>query len=64
MTNSTVLALALADRWTGFWRGDFGVWILDRGLRIALLIIGGLLAARFINWAAKKIVRRIDTQYE
>ena len=60
MTNSTVLALSLADRWSGFWRGDIGVWILDRGVRIALLLIGGLLAARFINWAANRIVRRID----
>ncbi len=63
MTNSTVLALDLADRWQGFWRGNFGVWILDRGVRIALLLIGGLLAARFINWAANRVVRRIDAQY-
>ncbi len=64
MTNSTLLALDLADRWTGFWRGNFGVWILDRGLRIALLLIGGLLAARFISWFANRVVRRIDVQYE
>ena len=63
MTNSTVLALNLADSWSGFWRGNLGVWLLDRGVRIALLLIGGLLAARFINWAANKVVRRIDTQY-
>ncbi len=63
MTNSTVLALNLADGWSGFWRGNFGVWILDRGVRIALLLIGGLLAARFINWAANRIVRRIDAGY-
>ena len=64
MTNSTVLAFDLADRWHGFWRGDIGDWILDRGLRIALLLIGGLLAARFINWAANRIVRRIDADYQ
>jgi small conductance mechanosensitive channel len=64
MTNSTVLALNLADGWSGFWRGDFGVWILDRGVPIALLLIGGLLAARFINWAARRIVRRIDAEYQ
>src|SRR3954468_18785373 len=63
MTNSTVLALNLADGWSGFWRGDIGVWILDRGVRIALLLIGGLLAARFINWAATRVVGRIDAQY-
>ena len=60
MTNSTVLALNLADGWSGFWRGDIGVWLLDRGVRIALLVIGGLLAARFINWFANRVVRRID----
>ena len=64
MTNSTLLALDLADRWTGFWRGNLGVWILDRGVRIALLLIGGLLAARFISWFANRVVRRIDAQYE
>ncbi len=64
MTNSTVLALNMAESWRGFWRGDFGVWILDRGVRIALLLIGGLLAARFINWGARRIVRRIDAEYQ
>jgi moderate conductance mechanosensitive channel len=63
MTNNTVLALALADRWEGFWRGNLGVWILDRGVRIALLLIGGLLMARFINWTANWIVKRLDVQY-
>src|SRR3954469_13385713 len=63
MTNSTVLALNLADSWSGFWRGNLGVWVLDRGVRIALLLIGGLLAARFINWAATRVVGRIDAQY-
>jgi small conductance mechanosensitive channel len=64
MTNSTVLALSLSQRWTGFWNGGIGVWILERGVRIALLLIGGLLAARFINWAANRIVRRIDAEYQ
>ena len=30
---------------------------------IALYLIGGLLAARFINWSANRIVRRIDAEY-
>ena len=34
-----------------------------RGLR-ALLLIGGLLAARFINWTAQRITRRIDAEYQ
>ena len=63
MTNSTVLALNLADGWHNFWRGDIGVWILDRGVSIALYLIGGLLAARFINWAANRVVRHLDAEY-
>jgi small-conductance mechanosensitive channel len=62
MTNST-LALNVADSWHNFWRGDIGVWIIERGVTIALLLIGGLLAARFINWTANRVVRRIDAEY-
>lgn len=61
---ATALALPLAERWHDFWHGEFGAWILTSGLRIALLLIGGLLAARFINWAAQKVVRRIDAEYQ
>ena len=63
MTNSTVLALSFADRWHGFWSGTIGDWILARGVPIALYLIGGLLAARFITWLANRIVRRIDAEY-
>ena len=59
-----LLALDFASRWHGFWTGDIGVWILDRGVQIALLLIGGLLAARFINWTARRVVRRIDAEYQ
>jgi small conductance mechanosensitive channel len=64
MTNSTVLAVNLAESWQGFWQDDVGTWILARGVPIALLLIGGLLAARFISWAARRIVRRIDAEYQ
>lgn len=64
MTNSTVLAIGLSERWHGFWGGSIGEWILDRGVPIALYVIGGLLAARFINWAARRMVRRIDAEYQ
>lgn len=63
MTNSTLVALDLSGTWRGFWEGDTGIWILARGVPIALLLIGGLLAARFINWSAQRITRRIDAQY-
>lgn len=59
-----MLAHPMAQRWHDFWHGEFGVWILTKGLRIALLLIGGLLLARFISWAAQRFVRRIDAEYE
>ncbi len=64
MTNNNLIALSFADRWNGFWQGNIGVWILERGVPIALLLIGGLLAARFISWGARRIVRRIDAEYQ
>jgi moderate conductance mechanosensitive channel len=64
MTNSTVLAISLSERWHGFWGGSIGIWILERGVPIALYLIGGLLAARFINWGARRMVRRIDAEYQ
>lgn len=63
MTNNTLLAFSVSERWVGFWRGELGTWLLTSGIRIALLLIGGLLAARFINWVAKRISRRIDAEY-
>jgi small conductance mechanosensitive channel len=55
--------MSFAGRWHDFWAGNIGVWILERGVPIALYLIGGLLAARFINWMANRIVRRIDAEY-
>ncbi|HPZ96349.1 MAG TPA: mechanosensitive ion channel, partial [Mycobacterium sp.] len=59
-----ILALPFAQRWYDFWHGEFGNWILTRGLKICLLVIGGVLAARFINWAAQRITRRIDANFQ
>ena len=56
-------AFPFAQRWHDFWRGEFGEWILGSGLRIALLLIGGLLAARFISWGAGRISGRIDARF-
>ncbi|MGD9618454.1 MAG: mechanosensitive ion channel family protein [Mycolicibacterium sp.] len=64
MTTSSLLAFDFAAHWRGFWHGDIGNWILDRGVQIALLLIGGLIAARFINWSARRIVKRIDSEYQ
>lgn len=59
-----ILALPVAQRWHDFWHGEIGNWILSRGLKIGLLVIGGVLAARFINWAAQRITRRIDANFQ
>ena len=54
----------MTQRWHDFWRGGIGEWIITRGLKIALLVIFAVLAARFINWAAQKITRRIDADFQ
>ncbi|MCV7229106.1 mechanosensitive ion channel family protein [Mycolicibacterium komossense] len=63
-TNNTSLAFSVTSRWHDFWRGGIGEWILTHGLRIVLLIIFAVLAARFISWAAQKITRRIDADFQ
>ncbi|CAN5730884.1 mechanosensitive ion channel family protein [soil metagenome] len=63
-TNTTYSALSVTQRWEDFWRGGIGEWIITRGLKIALLIIFAMIAARFINWAAQKITRRIDADFQ
>lgn len=62
ITNS-LLALSVADGWQGFWRGNIGEWIITKGLRIVMLIIVAILMARFVNWAAQRISRRIDADF-
>lgn len=59
-----LLANPITQRWQEFWRGDYGDWLLTRGLKITLLLIGGLLAARFINWAAHHVNLRIDSRFQ
>ena len=54
----------MAGGWHDFWHGDIGEWILTRGLRIALLLIGAVLAARFIRWTAQRISSRIDANFQ
>jgi len=63
-TNTTYLAIDFAQRWHGFWRGDIGGWLLTKGLKIVLLVIFAILTARFINWTAQKISRRIDADFQ
>jgi len=63
MTTKTYVAIDFTQRWHDFWRGGIGEWIITRGLKITLLVIFAILAARFINWAAQKITRRIDADF-
>jgi small-conductance mechanosensitive channel len=63
MTNKTYVAIEFAQRWHDFWRGGIGEWIITRGLRIVMLVIVAMLAARFISWTAQKITSRIDAEY-
>ncbi len=64
MMTNTYLALEWAVRWHDFWQGEIGMWIRTRGLQIALLLLFGALAARFIGWSARKVTRRIDAEYQ
>jgi len=63
MTTTEFLALPIAERWHDFWHAEIGQWILTRGLSIVLLLIGAVLAARFIRWTAHRISSRIDANF-
>ena len=50
----------MTERWHDFWRGDIGEWIITRGLRIVMVLIAAVLAARFVNWVAQRVTRQLD----
>ena len=50
----------MTQRWHDFWRGEIGEWIITRGLRIAMLLIAAVLAARFVSWIAQQVTRQLD----
>ncbi|MGV0646558.1 mechanosensitive ion channel family protein [Mycolicibacterium sp. XJ2546] len=64
MTSSSYLAFSPAQGWHDFWHGNIGEWILTKGLRITVLLLAAVLIARFINWAAHKITRRLEVGFE
>ncbi|MFV1365691.1 mechanosensitive ion channel family protein [Mycolicibacterium elephantis] len=64
MTSSRHLAFSPGQGWHDFWHGAVGDWILTKGLRITLLVIGAVLAARFINWAAMRVTRRLEEGFQ
>ena len=57
------MAYPFHDRWHDLLHSQIGEWLLTRGLHITLLLIGGLLGARFINWLAGRVSRRIDANF-
>ncbi|OBI19765.1 MULTISPECIES: mechanosensitive ion channel family protein [unclassified Mycobacterium] len=62
-TNTTLLAspaVIKALGWHEFWRGDVGQWIITRGLRIVMVLIVAVLAARFVNWVAQQVTRQLN----
>jgi moderate conductance mechanosensitive channel len=59
-TDKNFLSIAAAPPWWDVWRGDLHDWLLTSGLHIVLLLIGAVLAARFVNWAAQKVTQRLD----
>jgi moderate conductance mechanosensitive channel len=62
-TDKNVLSIATAQPWWDVWRGDLREWLLTSGLRIMLLLIGAVLAARFVTWAAQKVTQRLDVGF-
>ncbi|OBJ05306.1 mechanosensitive ion channel protein MscS [Mycobacterium alsense] len=56
-------AASPAQRWADFWHGQIGEWIITRGLRIAMVLIAAVLAARFVNWVAEQVTRQLDVGF-
>lgn len=52
------------QRWHELWRGQLGEWVVSKGLRIVLLVIGAVLASRFITWAARRVAIRLERGFE
>jgi moderate conductance mechanosensitive channel len=59
-TDKNFLSIATAQPWWDVWRGNLREWLLTSGLHVILLLIGAVLAARFVNWAAQKVTQRLD----
>ena len=50
----------MTHRWHDFWRGDLGEWVISRGLRIVMVLIAAILAARFVNWVAQRVTHQLN----
>ncbi|MEB3022734.1 mechanosensitive ion channel family protein [[Mycobacterium] crassicus] len=58
------LAISPGQRWHDVWSGPIGEWVITKGLRIVLLLIGAVLASRFITWAARRVTRRLEHGFQ
>ncbi|WP_307856948.1 mechanosensitive ion channel family protein [Mycolicibacter acidiphilus] len=58
--NPLASGIPIRQRWHDLWASEVGGWIIDKGLRIVLLLIGAVLASRFITWAARRVTRRLE----
>lgn len=58
-----IVAFAPAQHWDDLWRDEIGEWIITKGLRLALLIIGAALASRFINFAARQVTHHLEHSF-
>ncbi|OBF81244.1 mechanosensitive ion channel protein MscS [Mycobacterium sp. 852002-51163_SCH5372311] len=62
-TNRLILATGWSSGthyWHDFWRSTIG----ERSLRIVILLIGAVLAARFVSWVAQQVTQRLDVGFE
>ena len=62
-TNETYLAVGMAHRWHDIWHGEFGDWIITRGLRLVMVTIAAILAVRFVTWVADQVTRQLDERF-
>jgi small-conductance mechanosensitive channel len=62
MTTDTTV-LAIGRRWHQLWPGDLMKWLLTTGIHVVLLLIAAVLAARFVNWLATQVTRRLDESF-
>ncbi len=57
--------MSTVDRLHGYLaRLHIGDLILNKGLPILLVLIGAVLAARFVNWVAQRVTRQLDEGFE
>jgi moderate conductance mechanosensitive channel len=52
--------MSVIQGWHEFWRSNLGEWIINRGLKITLLLIGAVLAVRCVSWVAQQVTRQLD----